>query len=275
MIEDDCADNVIPLPNVTDKILAKVIEYCKRHVDASAASSDKAKDKPSSDEDVKGFDSDFVKVDQAILFDLILVGEAQHVNDERLCKLCEEFADQALNYLSENKTQTEIIDTLHKSCSKIPSFKQQCIVLVDYYAPLFFLEVSSIETDQFCRKVDLCEERVSISHRLSQDKCGVCHDVVSEALLKLKDPDTELEIVQLLLKTCNSIGKNVKKCKRLVFEYAPVILVNAEQFLETKGEEKRRLRWLGAVSCVKQLTSVKVDCKCFLVVTRNLVLIAG
>ncbi|PKI58333.1 hypothetical protein CRG98_021271 [Punica granatum] len=31
MIEYDCADNGIPLPNVTSKILAKVVEYCKKH----------------------------------------------------------------------------------------------------------------------------------------------------------------------------------------------------------------------------------------------------
>jgi S-phase kinase-associated protein 1 len=47
--------------------LAKVIEYCKKHVDA--VSSD---DKPSEDE-LKAWDADFVKVDQATLFDLILV----------------------------------------------------------------------------------------------------------------------------------------------------------------------------------------------------------
>lgn len=67
MIEDDCADTSIPLPNVTSKILAKVIEYCKRHVDAS-----KTEDKASEDE-LKTFDADFVKVDQGTLFDLILV----------------------------------------------------------------------------------------------------------------------------------------------------------------------------------------------------------
>jgi S-phase kinase-associated protein 1 len=38
MIEDDCAQDVIPLPNVTSKILAKVIEYCKRQADAADAS---------------------------------------------------------------------------------------------------------------------------------------------------------------------------------------------------------------------------------------------
>ena len=32
MIEDECADNAIPLPNVKGDILAKVLEYCKKHV---------------------------------------------------------------------------------------------------------------------------------------------------------------------------------------------------------------------------------------------------
>jgi S-phase kinase-associated protein 1 len=32
MIEDNCAGNGIPVPNVTGKILAMVIEYCKQHV---------------------------------------------------------------------------------------------------------------------------------------------------------------------------------------------------------------------------------------------------
>jgi len=67
MIEDDCADSGIPLPNVTSKILAKVIEYCKKHVEAAAA-----EEKPSEDE-IKSWDTEFVKVDQATLFDLILV----------------------------------------------------------------------------------------------------------------------------------------------------------------------------------------------------------
>lgn len=68
MIEDDCADNGIPLPNVTSKILAKVIEYCKKHVDPTNP------DERVADEDLKAWDSEFVKVDQATLFDLILVG---------------------------------------------------------------------------------------------------------------------------------------------------------------------------------------------------------
>lgn len=69
MIEDDCADSGIPLPNVNSKILSKVIEYCKKHVE-----SPKPEDRTGSvDDDLKTWDSEFVKVDQATLFDLILV----------------------------------------------------------------------------------------------------------------------------------------------------------------------------------------------------------
>lgn len=70
MIEDDCADNGIPLPNVTSKILAKVIEYCKKHVETP-----KLEDRGtnSGDDELKNWDAEFVKVDQATLFDLILV----------------------------------------------------------------------------------------------------------------------------------------------------------------------------------------------------------
>ena len=69
-----CADTgteaAIPLPNVSAKILSKVIEYCKFHV----AAEKKVDDKPAkSEEEVKNYDTEFVKVDQGTLFELILV----------------------------------------------------------------------------------------------------------------------------------------------------------------------------------------------------------
>lgn len=67
MIEDDCADTSIPLPNVNSKILSKVIEYCKKHVEAPK------NEEKAAEEDLKAFDAEFVKVDQNTLFDLILV----------------------------------------------------------------------------------------------------------------------------------------------------------------------------------------------------------
>ncbi|KAE8769919.1 SKP1-like protein 1B [Hordeum vulgare] len=82
MIEDGCADNGIPLPNVNAKILSKVIEYCKKHCQANpkpansgagSSSASAAHEEPAAPtEDLKSFDAEFVKVDQNTLFDLIL-----------------------------------------------------------------------------------------------------------------------------------------------------------------------------------------------------------
>eukprot|EP00257_Ricinus_communis_P012027 XP_002533718.2 prosaposin [Ricinus communis] len=156
------------------------------------------------------------------------------VGNEQVCVLCEEFASQALDYLTENKTQTEILGALHQACSRVPTFKQQCMTLVDYYAPLFFLEVSSVQPEEFCQKVNLCQEIVFISSKFQEDRCGICHRAVAEVLIKLKNPDTQLEIIEVLLKGCDSMENYAAKCKRLVFEYGPIILTNAEQFLESR-----------------------------------------
>ena len=68
---DTGMDQEVPLPNVSSKILAKVIEYCKYHVDADKTGEDGAT--AVKEEDSKAWDTEFVKVDQGTLFELILV----------------------------------------------------------------------------------------------------------------------------------------------------------------------------------------------------------
>ncbi|GJM90583.1 hypothetical protein PR202_ga06881 [Eleusine coracana subsp. coracana] len=117
MIEDDCADNGIPLPNVDSKILAKVIEYCKKHIEAAAAakveSGDTAAVASSSsnsvpdNKDLKAWDADFVQVDQATLFELILA--ANYLNIKSLLDLtCQTVAD-----MIKGKTPEEIRETFN------------------------------------------------------------------------------------------------------------------------------------------------------------------
>ncbi|XP_043710725.1 SKP1-like protein 1B [Telopea speciosissima] len=101
MIEDDCADNGIPLPNVTSKILSKVIEYCKKHVETPKS------DDRTADEELKTWDAEFVKVDQATLFDLILA--ANYLNIKSLLDLtCQTVAD-----MIKGKTPEEIRKTFN------------------------------------------------------------------------------------------------------------------------------------------------------------------
>ncbi|GAY32210.1 hypothetical protein CUMW_001130 [Citrus unshiu] len=77
--------------------------------------------------------------------------------NENLCTLCEEFTAKAVDYFAENKTQTEIINLLHSSCSHLHSFEEECISVVDYYVPLFFLEISTIQPADFCQNFNLCQ----------------------------------------------------------------------------------------------------------------------
>ncbi|GKE29758.1 SKP1-like protein 1B [Tanacetum coccineum] len=101
MIEDDCANTTIPLPNVTSKILTKVIEYCKKHVEAPN-SEDKV-----AEEELKSFDAEFVNVDQGVLFDLILA--ANYLNIKSLLDLtCQTVAD-----MIKGKTPEEIRKTFN------------------------------------------------------------------------------------------------------------------------------------------------------------------
>ncbi|XP_047087471.1 SKP1-like protein 1 [Lolium rigidum] len=95
MIEDDCASNVIPLLNVTGSILAKVIEYCTKHVAAEGPVGPDGDLDPASKDAVDGlkkFDADFVNVEQTVLFDLILA--ANYLDIKELLDLtCQTVAD--------------------------------------------------------------------------------------------------------------------------------------------------------------------------------------
>ncbi|CAI8600992.1 unnamed protein product [Vicia faba] len=97
LIEDNCADGEgIPIPNVTSQILAKVIEYCKKHVEAA-----NSEEKPAANDDLKTWDAEFVKVDQQTLFDLILA--ANYLDIKSLLDLI----SQAIAQIVASKTVEE------------------------------------------------------------------------------------------------------------------------------------------------------------------------
>jgi len=104
MIEDTGTANAIPLPNVSSKILSKVIEYCKFHVEAQKPADEKS---ATSEDEIKTWDQEFVKVDQATLFDLILA--ANYLNIKNLLDLtCQTVAD-----MIKGKTPEEIRKTFN------------------------------------------------------------------------------------------------------------------------------------------------------------------
>ncbi|KAL6193152.1 hypothetical protein ACLB2K_034236 [Fragaria x ananassa] len=87
MVEDGCADNAIPLPNVSGQILAKVIEYLKKHLDDKESKNDN--DEGVSQEIRRKFRKDRP---EHMLFDLIVAANYRNIK-ELLDLTCQTVAD--------------------------------------------------------------------------------------------------------------------------------------------------------------------------------------
>lgn len=102
LIEDNGTGETIPLPNVSGRILAKVIEYCNYHHSAGG--------RQSCAQDIERRDANFVDentVDHQTLFDLILA--ANYLNIEGLLNLtCQKVAE-----MIKGKTPEEIRRQFH------------------------------------------------------------------------------------------------------------------------------------------------------------------
>nr|GLL26985.1 prosaposin-like [Ipomoea trifida] len=147
--------------------------------------------------------------------------------NEYLCLMCKGL----VTMLSDEQTQREIIGAINAYCFNFfPS--QECYDEVDTISNIFKI-ISSSTPESFCQEIGFCEKVVSISEYASNSSCDLCHRTVMEATQQLKNPDTQVEVRQLLLKACDSATNFSTKCKKLVFKYAPLILVKAEQFPKT------------------------------------------
>ena len=79
LIEDAGVEDKIPLPNVDGKILKKVVEYMKYHIENPLPEGDESAEKRT--DDIIPWDKDFMNVDQATMFELILAANYLDVKD--------------------------------------------------------------------------------------------------------------------------------------------------------------------------------------------------
>jgi len=75
MIEDvgeEALETPIPIPNVNDQVLKKVIEWCTWHKNDPVAVNDDDADSRKKTTDIDDWDQKFMQVDQEMLFEIIL-----------------------------------------------------------------------------------------------------------------------------------------------------------------------------------------------------------
>ncbi len=63
----------IPIPNVNEAVLKKVIEWCEKHKGDSLQSQEEENDNRKKTTDIEEWDQKFMQVDQEMLFEIILV----------------------------------------------------------------------------------------------------------------------------------------------------------------------------------------------------------
>ncbi|KAK4115292.1 E3 ubiquitin ligase SCF complex, Skp subunit [Canariomyces notabilis] len=69
---DDVTSAPIPIPNVNDPVLRKVVEWCEHHRNDAVQSADDDNDSRKKTTDIDEWDQKFMQVDQEMLFEIIL-----------------------------------------------------------------------------------------------------------------------------------------------------------------------------------------------------------
>ncbi|TXG71455.1 hypothetical protein EZV62_000034 [Acer yangbiense] len=146
--EYDCA---IELPYVTSKMLSKAMEYCKKHVESRTGAVD--------DDDLKAWDAEFVKVDQATLFDLIRA--AHYLIIKSLSELtCKIFVD-----MCKGKTREELDEML--KLLMLASIVLVLLFMIMHMTPSFArLHVNKVSTKENQLINDICSKTTNPSNCL-------------------------------------------------------------------------------------------------------------
>ncbi|KXJ94794.1 S-phase kinase-associated protein 1A [Microdochium bolleyi] len=69
---DAAVGQVIPIPNVTEPVLRKVIEWCEHHRNDPPSTNDEETDNRKKTTEIEEWDQKYMQVDQEMLFEIIL-----------------------------------------------------------------------------------------------------------------------------------------------------------------------------------------------------------
>ncbi|KAI9139379.1 SCF ubiquitin ligase complex subunit Skp1 [Paraphysoderma sedebokerense] len=118
--DDDNDSSPIPVPNVTGRVLRKVIEYCTHHKnDPMPTAEDENSDEKKRSDDIEDWDADFINVEQELLFEIILA--ANYLDIKPLLDLgCKTVAN-----MIKGKTPEEIRKTFNIVCDFTPEEEAQ------------------------------------------------------------------------------------------------------------------------------------------------------
>jgi saposin len=152
------------------------------------------------------------------------------------CTACEFLVKQAELYLSQNKTDEDILNFLSNDCKILndKSWIATCQGLVSTYGPqIIHMLVNKEDPTTVCTELKICTSANDMVDTPEAADCALCQFLVGRVEGYLASNMTETAIVDALLKDCAILRETniVATCKNLVGTYGAEIitlLVNEE-----------------------------------------------
>jgi saposin len=169
------------------------------------------------------------------------------------CELCQYAITAVDNYLSQNATDTKIIDELEKVCSILPSGDQAaCKAFIDSEGPaLIQYIVQQLDPKTVCTDIKACtsaklamakaaaqktvlkfRRALPVKGSPSNDECSTCKAVVSAVDAALETNSTQTAIINEIEKICADLGPLASACENWVQTEGPTLIDDLAQKLD-------------------------------------------
>ncbi|XP_076981119.1 prosaposin [Tamandua tetradactyla] len=148
------------------------------------------------------------------------------------CEACEYVVKEVVKMIDNNRTEQEIIRSLEKLCSKLPtSMSEECQDVVDSYGPSILSLLDEMSPDLVCGFLHFCSTQglPALTAHVTRQKdggfCEVCKKLVTYLDHNLEKNSTKQEILDALEKGCSFLPDPYQKqCDEFVTQYEPVLL---------------------------------------------------
>jgi saposin len=164
------------------------------------------------------------------------VQQSPIVNNNAQCIICEFVMKEIQDQLKDNKTEEDIIKTVHDICNYMPrSVSKECNDFVDEYGDTVIqLLIAATVPSEICRMLHLCSDQIA-EVKVEIFECAICETLVYAMEKILANPKVDHNVEHVLEKACRALPhKDQSKCIEITKKYG-VTIYNLIIHLADKG----------------------------------------
>jgi saposin len=158
------------------------------------------------------------------LLALVFVASAQ-----QWCSPCEGVISMIESYVTENTTETQILQALESLCNLIPGdWGQQCVQAIANNGPAIIQQILNAENPTVvCTQLGLCTSKPKVLPKpvpkKTLDNCDICETVIQYVSTWVASNQTEEYIENMINQYCPLLGLPVAECNAIAAAIPSVI----------------------------------------------------